>query len=39
MRNEIIQNIRNYNIHRTINVGIQIEGNFLAFSMVVVKTL
>ena len=35
-RNEIQQNIKNYNIHIAINVGIQIEGNFLAFSVVVV---
>ena len=38
-RNEIIQNVKNYNIHKTINIGIQIKGNFAAFSMVVVKIL
>ena len=37
--NENWQNIKNYNIHNTINVGIQIEGNFLVFSVVVVKIL
>ena len=36
-RIEIMQNVKNYNIHLTTNIGIQIKGNFPAFSMVVVK--
>ena len=31
--------VKNYDIHKTTNIGIQIKGNFTAFSMVVVKIL